>query len=220
MIAFVSGAQRAENRQVFERLFRLRYQVFIRDRQWSLPTCNGMEFDQYDGPQAAYFYEEEDDGSICSHVRLTPTRTHSLLADYFPHLVEDDIDPRGDTIWEATRFIVRPSRKTRERNRVAKAELAVRTLTWCMTQGITHIQTVIDSSALPTFVEMTAETRPLGLSHPYGGGSAVAGGGECLAWRWPVTAKVIDDIREYGGLMPPACIAVDQFVAGPATLTR
>lgn len=216
MIAFVSGADRASNRQVFERLFRLRYQVFIRDRQWSLPTCNGMESDQYDCPEAAYFYEEEDDGNICSHVRLTPTRTHSLLADYFPHLVEGDTDPRGQTIWEATRFIVRPSRKSRERNRIAKAELAIRTLTWCMEHGVTHIQTVIDSSALPTFVEMTPETRPLGLSHPYGGGSGVAGGGECLAWRWPATMKVIDDIRQYGGLAPARCIAVDRLVAGAA----
>lgn len=220
MITYVSGADRAGNRQIFERLFRLRYQVFIRDRQWSLPTCNGMELDQYDGPEAAYFFEEEEDGTICSHVRLTPTRTHSLLADYFPHLVEADTDPRGDTIWEATRFIVRPSRKTRDRNRVAKAELAVRTLSWCKEHGITHIQTVIDSSALPTFVEMTPETRPLGLSHPYGGGTDVVGGGECLAWRWPVTAKVIDDIRQYGGLTPPPCTAIERFSSEVATSAR
>lgn len=217
MIAFVSGADRASNRQVFERLFRLRYEVFIRNRQWSLPTCNGMEFDQYDRPEAAYFFEEEDDGSICSHVRLTPTKTHSLLADYFPHLVEGDTDPRGDTIWEATRFIVRPSRKSKDRNRVAKAELAIRTLTWCIEHGITHIQTVIDSSALPTFVEMTPETRPLGLSHPYGGGFGVAGGGECLAWRWPATVKVIDDIREYGGLPQAHCVAVDRLSVAVAS---
>lgn len=198
MTRYIRGADRLTNREVFERLVRLRYQVFVVGRQWSLPTINGMDIDQYDCPEAVYFFDQEDDGSISAHVRLTPTATHSLLADYFPHLIEGDTDPRGDAIWECTRYIVRPSKKSRERNRAAKAQLVVTMLEWCRANGVTHIQTVIDTATFPTFVEMTAETRPLGLSHPFGGGPDVPGGGECMAWRWPVTQAVIDDIRRYG----------------------
>lgn len=211
MIEYISGAERARNRQVFERLFRLRYQVFIKDRQWALPTCNGMEYDQYDCREAAYFYELEDDDSICSHVRLTPTRTQSLLADYFPHLVEGDTDPRGDNIWEATRYIVRPGRKSRDRNRAAKARLVVRMLEWCVDHNITHIQAFVDTATFPTYLEMTPQTQLLGLSHPYGGGLDVPGGGECVAWRWPVNATVIADVRQYGGLNSTRCLALDRF---------
>jgi hypothetical protein len=38
------------------------------------------------------------------------------------------------------------------------------------------------------------------LSHPFGGGKGVPGGGECLAIRWPVTSEVLHDIREYGAV--------------------
>jgi acyl-homoserine lactone synthase len=195
---------RLSNREVFERLARLRYQTFVVGRQWTLPTANGLDIDQYDSQHAVYFYDQDDDGTICAHVRLTPTKTHSLLADYFPHLCEDGVDPRGDTIWECTRYIVRPSKKSRDKNRAAKAQLVVTMLEWCRCNGITHIQTVIDTATYPTFLEMTKETQPLGLSHPFGGGPEVSGGGECMAWRWPVTQAVIDDIRRYGGLACPA----------------
>jgi acyl-homoserine lactone synthase len=206
MASHIRGGDRISHRQLMERIFRLRYQIFVVGRQWSLPSTNGMEIDQYDCPEAAYFYDQEDDGTISAHVRLTPTKTHSLLADYFPHLCEGDTDPRGETIWECTRYIVRPSKKSRERNRIAKAELVVTMLEWCKANGITHIQTVIDTATFPTFVEMTSETKPLGLSHLFGGGPEVPGGGECMAWRWPVTDKVIDDIRRYGGLDCSTCL--------------
>lgn len=198
MIECYSGRDRANYPQLFERLFRLRYKIFIEGRQWSLPAVHDKEIDQYDCQEAVYFFEQQEDGSISSHVRLTPTATHSLLADYFPHLCEAGIDPRGNTIWECTRYIVRPSKKSRESNRKTKTKLIIAMLEWCKANGITHIQTVIDTATFPTFLEMTSETRPLGLSHPFGGGPKAPGGGECMAWRWPVTDEVINDIRRYG----------------------
>jgi hypothetical protein len=61
------------------------------------------------------------------------------------------------------------------------------------------MQTVIETSTLSSYVEMVPMTIPLGLSHPYGGGRASPGGGECMAVRWPMTQQVIDDIRNYSG---------------------
>lgn len=200
MTLHLRGRDRLTNQQVFERLFRLRHDIFVRQRQWSLPVRDGMDIDEYDCPDAAYFYDIDEKGSISTHIRLTPSATHSLLADYFPHLVEDNINPRGDTIWEGTRYIVRPSRKCVVENRRAKAQVIVAMLEWCKDNGVTHIQTVVDKHTFPTFLEMTKYTRPLGLPHPYGGGPDAPGGGECLAWRWPVTNEVISDIRTYGNL--------------------
>lgn len=54
------------------------------------------------------------------------------------------------------------------------------------------------------YLDLTPLTQPMGLSHPYGGGRACAGGGECMAIRWPVCPQVLDDLRRYarstGGL--------------------
>jgi acyl-homoserine lactone synthase len=205
MIQALSGQSRAYNPRLFQQLFKLRHKVFVGGRKWSLPTQGDMEIDQYDVPEAVYFWRQDDDGQVDCHVRITPTTKHSLLADYFPHLVEGDTSPRGKTIYEATRYIAMPSKKTRENNRTAKAELLLQMLEWADANGVTHIQTVIDTATYASFVEMTPDTRPLGLSFPYGGGPTVSGGGECMAIRWPVNEKVMQDLRKYGGIDCEQC---------------
>lgn len=200
MIISLSGRERDLYRKHFERLFKLRHDVFVVARQWTLPTHGGLESDQYDSPDAQYFFSMDDDGELRSHVRLTPTLRHSLLADYFPHLVEGQDQPRGAAIYEATRYIVLPSRRSKCDNKRAKAEILGAAMEWALVNQITHVQTVIDTSTLATFLEITPDCRPLGLSHPYGGGLEIKGGGEAVAIRCPATAKVIEDIRIYGGL--------------------
>ena len=198
MIVQMTGEQLRSKESVFSDLLRLRHDVFIKQRKWSLPAGRDIERDQYDVPSAIYFFDLTD-GRIESHVRLTPTATHSLMADYFPHLVERGVSARDERIYEATRYVVKPHEKSRENNRAAKARLLTSMLEWAKEHRLTHIQTVIDTSALASFVEMTPQTIVLGLSHPYGGGPQVVGGGECTAIRWPVNDAVVDDLRRYGG---------------------
>jgi N-acyl-L-homoserine lactone synthetase len=123
-----------------------------------------------------------------------------LIADYFPHLVENGESPRSPTIYECTRYIVLPPRKSRDDNRYAKSKIISAMLEWSLDHGLTYLQTVIDSIALPTYLELTPRTIPLGLSHPYGGGRKTPGGGECMAIRWPICPQVLEDVRAYGGL--------------------
>lgn len=205
MIKHLRGTTRQANATVFKQLFKLRHRIFIGGRKWSLPCKDGMDIDQYDVSEAVYFFRTATDGTVDCHVRLTPTTKYSLLADYFPHLVEGDQNARGETIYEATRYIVLPAKRSAEANRRAKAELLVEMLEWAESNGVTHIQTVIDTATFASFLEMTSETQVLGLSHPFGGGPDVAGGGECMAIRWPVNRKVIHDLRTYGGLSCADC---------------
>ena len=195
----LSGSQRRQHAALFEQLYRLRHDVFIKGRGWSLPSSGGKEIDQYDTDEAIYFIDVGDNGLIEASVRATPSARASLLADYFPHLIENGEPARSPTIYECTRYIVRPAVKSRNANREAKAKLLSGMLEWALSQRLSFIQTVIDAATLSSFVEMTPKTIPLGLAHPYGGGRKVPGGGECLAIRWPVWPDVIADIREYGG---------------------
>ncbi len=203
MVIVLNGSERRKHPGHFERLFRLRYRVFVKQRGWSLPVVNNCEIDQYDDADAFYFLDLDDDENIQGTVRMTPTVKSSLLADYFPHLVENGQSPRSARIYEATRYIVLPSQKTREALRLAKGRLLTALLEWCLEQRLSHLQTVIDAGTLSSFVEITPQTMPLGLPHPYGGGRGTPGGGECMAFRWPISLQVLDDIRVYSGIGEP-----------------
>jgi acyl-homoserine lactone synthase len=203
MLLIVKGNEHSKHSSVFNQMFQLRHEVFVKERGWSLPSYKGLEIDQYDTSEAVYFVNFNDDGSIESSVRMTPTVNASLMADYFPHLVETGESARSPAIYEATRFIVRPATKTRGDIKKAKARLMAPLVEWCIDKGLTHFQTVIDKGSLSGYVEVTQRTQILGLAHPYGGGRDAPGGGECLALRWPASKEVLADVYAYGGDLIP-----------------
>jgi acyl-homoserine lactone synthase len=200
MVIVLEGSERRRYHKYFDQLFRLRHQIFVKGRGWSLPSVNDCEIDQYDVDDAVYLLDLNDEDVIQGSVRMTPSEKCSLLADYFPHLVENGESPRSSRVYECTRYIVLPAQKSREANRAAKARLLGAAVEWSLHRGLSYLQTVIDSVTLSSFVEMTPQTIPLGLSHPYGGGRKTPGGGECMAIRWPISRQVLDDILAYGGL--------------------
>jgi acyl-homoserine lactone synthase len=196
----LQGRQRSKFQYYFDQLFRLRHQVFVKERGWSLPSVSrDQEIDQYDVDDAVYFFDLDDDDVIHGSVRMTPTDRHSLLADYFPHLIENGESPRSPAIYEATRYLVLPPRRNRDDVRIAKTRLVRAVVEWCLQQKLTHLQAVVDISTFSTFVEMNPLTMPLGLPHPYAGGKSAPGGGDCIAFRWPITLEVLEHVRTYGG---------------------
>jgi acyl-homoserine lactone synthase len=199
MVIVLNGSERRKRPDYFDRLFRLRYQIFVKQRGWPLPAANSHEIDQYDDGDAVYFLDLDDEDRIQGTVRMTPTVKSSLLADFFPHLVENGQSPRSPHVYEATRYIVLPGRKTREALRLAKGRLLTTLLEWCLDKRLSHLQAVVDAGALSSFVEITPQTMPLGLTHPYGGGRGTPGGGDCVAFRWPISLQVLADVRTYGG---------------------
>lgn len=203
MIVVLRGTQRNEHRDYFDQLFRLRHEIFIKRRGWSLPSVNGCEIDQYDNEHAVYFLDIDDDDVIRGTIRVTPSISASLLADYFPHLVETEGTLRAPDIYECTRYIAMAGSKSKLENRAAKSRIISAMLEWSLGRKLTYLQTVIETSTLSSYLELTPMTIPLGLSHPYGGGRRAPGGGECMAIRWPVTLRVLEDVRAYGALDMP-----------------
>ena len=51
-----------------------RYHVFVETLGWSLPCEEGIEHDQFDGPETVYVVGRDGTGSICGCARLLPTR--------------------------------------------------------------------------------------------------------------------------------------------------
>jgi acyl-homoserine lactone synthase len=209
MIITLRGSDRREHSHYFNQLFRLRHEIFIKRRGWSLPSVNGHEIDQYDNDDAVYFLEVDEHDLIRGTIRVTPSVKSSLLADYFPHLVETGGPLRSPDIHECTRYIAMSSLKTRHENRAAKSRIIGAMLEWSLERKLTFLQTVIETSTLTSYLELTSQTIPLGLSHPYGGGRKAPGGGECMAIRWPVSLQVLEEVRAYGRLDVPYWVPSD-----------
>lgn len=214
MIIVLRGSERREHRNYFDQLFRLRHEIFIKRRGWALPSVNGCEIDQYDNDDAVYFLELDDNEAIRGTIRITPSVKSSLLADYFPHLVENGGPLRAPDIYECTRYIALSNLKTRQENRAAKSRIISAMLEWSLEHKLTFLQTVIETSTLTSYLELTSQTIPLGLSHPYGGGRRAPGGGDCMAIRWPVSHRVLEEVRAYGAFDIP------YWVPGEADLAR
>jgi acyl homoserine lactone synthase len=81
-----------------------RHRIFIETLKWDLPTENGREQDQFDGPQTGYVIARDETGAICGCARLLPTTGPYLLADVFPQLLHGAPVPRHERIWELSRF--------------------------------------------------------------------------------------------------------------------
>src|SRR3981189_101497 len=169
----------------------------------SISAC-GTEIDQYDTDEAIYFFDLNQDNIVRGSIRIAPSETCSLLADYFPHLVETGDPLRAPDIYECTRYIVMPDRKSRDDNRAAKARVIGAMLEWCLRKKLAFLQTVIETKTLASYLELTPLTIPLGLSHPYGGGRRAPGGGESTRSRWPVSPQGPRGLGAYGAHEPRA----------------
>src|SRR5262249_59472600 len=88
MVIVLTGRDRGRQQRYFDQHFRLRHEVFVKRRRWALPCTNGREIDQYDNEEAVYFLDINEDDVVRGTIRIAPSVSSSLLADYFPHLVE------------------------------------------------------------------------------------------------------------------------------------
>ena len=86
--------------------FKLRHQEFIERQDYDVKTLHGMEFDEYDTLASVYLVYSENGRDVLGVSRLTPTDKGCMLADHWPHLVEDKSLLGAPDIWEGTRFCI------------------------------------------------------------------------------------------------------------------
>ncbi len=109
----------AENRDLFQAdlsaMHRHRKHTFVDTLGWHLPTRADQEIDTYDGPHTIYLIARpHPTAAVAASARLLPTTGSHLMGDLFPHICTDGA-PRGDALWEASRFCPAPPTPRRER---------------------------------------------------------------------------------------------------------
>jgi N-acyl-L-homoserine lactone synthetase len=194
MIVVVKGSEKALHPELFAQLARLRTEVFAPGRGWTLPGGAGQPADPYDDDEAVYFLALDAAQRVQASTRISPTLKSSLIADRFPHLVENGQPPRAPKIYERTHSVARRQRGSNGAHR----DLIGAALQWCLRHGVAHLQAIIDYAALPHYLALTPLTTPMGLPHPYGGGRGAPGGCECLAVRWPICPQLLADVQRFG----------------------
>ncbi|MCX4159666.1 GNAT family N-acetyltransferase [Paraburkholderia aspalathi] len=91
-------------------LARYRYQRFVKDLGWDLPSeHNDSERDQYDRNDTVYIIARDEDDSVLGCARLLPTTGPYLLQEIFPDLVASGVPlPCSPDVWEISRFAANP----------------------------------------------------------------------------------------------------------------
>ncbi|MSO68837.1 MAG: GNAT family N-acetyltransferase [Alphaproteobacteria bacterium] len=84
MITAMSGADRARFLPIFDSMFELRHEVFVKRLGWPLKATDGREIDQFDHDDTHYLVLPNTAGDVVASCRMTMTTRPNLLSDVFP----------------------------------------------------------------------------------------------------------------------------------------
>jgi N-acyl-L-homoserine lactone synthetase len=104
MLQFSTGTRQQLPPQLFEQMGHYRREVFINRLGWELNTINGIELDEFDGPDAVYVCSHDEEDNVTGVARLLPTTGPYLMEKVFPELWAGNKLPHDKQIWELSRF--------------------------------------------------------------------------------------------------------------------
>jgi acyl-homoserine lactone synthase len=105
----VTWSNRKRYKRLLERYFRIRHDIYVKQRKWkAISRPIDLEIDAYDTQDTIYLLALDDSTKIVGGSRLVPTLKPHLLSDVFPVLAQGKL-PRGEDIFEWTRFFVIPA---------------------------------------------------------------------------------------------------------------
>jgi acyl-homoserine lactone synthase len=163
MVLVVTAAERSRCADLLAQMHRHRKRVFIDRFGWALPTTEGeFEIDDFDTAAAIYLLALGPDGSVSGSLRLLPTLGPHLLGDIFPLLCTEE-PPRGDGIWEVSRFCTDPDLAD---PRLARKKLLVAMVEFALLYGAHRYTCVTHAVGLRQLVDIGWDARPLGAPQP------------------------------------------------------
>ena len=193
MISCISCENVHEFGTAFHSQFRLRYGGFVERQQYDVSVYDGMEFDRYDTPASRYLVYHTGEGKALGVSRLTPTMLSCMLADLWPHLVEDKTLLQSDAVWEGTRYCVDKDVAPELRQRIVH-EMACAYLEFGLRRGLKKI-----IGLMPTYIYRSVFERP-GIEMEYLGPVESIGRHKCRAVAIPVTAEQLANVRHKTGI--------------------
>jgi N-acyl-L-homoserine lactone synthetase len=165
MVLVVTAADRSRHAARLAQMHHQRKRVFVDRLGWELPVTEGeLEIDQFDGEGAVYLLSLDDAGGVTGSLRLLPTKGAHLLGDLFPYLCEGRV-PRGEGIWEVSRFCTDPDLAD---PRLARKQLLVALVEFALLYSIARLTCVTHMVGLQQLIGIGWDAKPLGLPQPDG----------------------------------------------------
>ena len=101
---FLTGYSSQLSTNIRHKLFKYRYDVFVKRLGWELDTPDGVEKDQFDHEDTLYVVAKSDNNDVVGCARLLPTTEPYLLEKVFPELLNGMEIPKSEDVWEISRF--------------------------------------------------------------------------------------------------------------------
>src|SRR3954453_23946269 len=170
MIKVVHNGNRSRCSDLLDRQFRLRHEVFVKERGWTRFEIDGIyEKDRYDDDSAIYLIALDECEHVAGGFRLYPTVLPHMLSEHFANLVDRAV-PGGADLLELTRFAMR---RTERRSR-HYFELLVAIQQYGLDEGLAGYTSVINPARIPILQELGFEIEPLGLPQSLRGETIIA----------------------------------------------
>ncbi|MFF9551089.1 acyl-homoserine-lactone synthase [Methylobacterium fujisawaense] len=106
MFKLITGDVERSDPDCADRIYKFRHDFFVEHLRWE--ACrkpDGLERDQFDGPDCLHVVGEERE-EIVSYARLLPTIRPHLQSDLYPEILQGAEAPTGPRIYEWTRHAV------------------------------------------------------------------------------------------------------------------
>jgi N-acyl-L-homoserine lactone synthetase len=192
MVHLIVGATNPNCREHLAAMFRLRHDVFIKEKGWNLKSYNGLEFDQFDTADTMYLLEYNDDGELAATVRMISTMQPTLLSEVFADMCEGG-PPKNPQMWELTRgAIARHVRKAKHFGHIECATIEAGLL-W----GATKACGLFSVDLLMKKMRSGLDAKPLGQPRMIDGEPNVVA-------EFPLDAEVLRKTRELYRITGPS----------------
>lgn len=165
MVYVIDWQGRDAHADAVEQMHRLRKTVFVDFFKWNLQHTGGLEFDEYDTPDALYIFDQDPGtGTVISSMRLLPTTGPHLMSEKFTHLC-NEASPRGPHVFEISRLLYNPILKDAgdEVMLRARCRFGLGLLEFCRAWDIHELVFVTHAKFLDRLVNYNWDIRPLGL---------------------------------------------------------
>src|SRR3979490_2677141 len=194
MIRIVTKDNAERNVSNLYDMHRIRKAVFKDRRGWDVHVNGELEVDEYDALGPSYVLSMDRYGTLNGCVRLLPTTGPNMLRDIFPSFVTKAAVPRGERVWEASRFAVSGNTTTAEAGLSQTTyDLLIGVLKFGLSNGISTIVCVVDARMERILRRAGWQLERLGPAHRIGRTIAMAG-------QLDVSAQILRQLEARVGL--------------------
>jgi acyl-homoserine lactone synthase len=169
MIHLIVGATNPNCRELLARMFRLRHDVFIKEKRWDIKSYNGLEFDEFDTNETIYLVELDDEGGVVATVRMNAMDKPTLFSEVFADMCHGGV-PKCPKTWELTRGAI--AKHVRKSLHFGKIECA--TVEAALLWGVSKACGIFGVDLLMKKMRCGLDAKPMGQPRMIDGESHVA----------------------------------------------